>query len=180
MLFLTAAFSVRFHGTKIGVGPYSAGSSTALKIIGSSCCLGHEGSALIHQVKYLASSSEKPLTYLPVPSWYCPSRSWQKREELPFILLSMPRGCSREPPYVSSLLLQCLFHDWKSVGTVYILLKPLASSLPLSSCSGCCSVLQSTLKCAMDVFPSVSLDKSCSPTAEQACLVFTNGVLQRG
>lgn len=124
------------------MGPYSAGSRSALKIIGSSCCLGYEVSGLIHQLKCLASASEKPLSYLPVPSWYCLSRSWQKKEEIQFTLtlLSMPQECSREPPYASSLLLQCLFHDWKSVGTVYTLLKPLAPSLPLSFFSGCCSV----------------------------------------
>ena len=86
MLFFTAAFTVSFHGTKIGVGPYSAGSRSALKIIGSSCCLGHGVSGLIHQLKCLASSSEKLLSYLPVPSWYCPSRSWQKKEEIQFTL----------------------------------------------------------------------------------------------
>lgn len=76
MLLFTTAFSVSFHGMKIGVRPYSAGSSSALKIIRSSCGLGREGSGLI-QLKCLASSSEKPPTYLLVPSWNCPSRSWQ-------------------------------------------------------------------------------------------------------
>lgn len=63
-----------------------------------------------------------------------------KRLNLPFTLLSVPRGCSRKPPWTFSFLLQYLFHAWESVRAMYVLLKPLAPSLPLSSCSGCCWV----------------------------------------
>lgn len=49
------------------MGPYSAGSTSALKMIGFSCCLGHEGSGLIHQLECLASSSEKLSAHPPVP-----------------------------------------------------------------------------------------------------------------
>lgn len=90
-------------------------------------------------------------------------------------------GMLREPPYVSSLLLQCLFHDWKSLGTAYIQLKSFAPPFPLSSRTGCCSVSPAEhSKMCNGCISVISLDKSHSLTAEQACLVFANGVLQRG
>lgn len=74
-----------FHGTEMGVGAYSAGLSPDLKT-GASCFLGHEASRQIHWLKCLAFSSEKPQTYLTVPSQSCISRSWQEREEIKFTL----------------------------------------------------------------------------------------------
>lgn len=112
VLLFTAAFSVSFHGTQIGVRPYSAGSSSALNIIGSSCCLGREGSGLI-QLKRLASSSETPPTDLPVPGWYCPSRSWQEREEVEFTPHPALRGSGmRKGASIRILLAPTMSFPW--------------------------------------------------------------------
>lgn len=100
MLFSQQSSHWTFMVQKIGVGPYSAGSTSALKIIGFSCCLGHEGSGLIHQLKHLASTSQQLSAHPPVPR--PEGCSERKRYSLPFVLLSMTQGWSRQPPYISS------------------------------------------------------------------------------
>lgn len=84
--------------------------------------------------------SPRPISQCPVSLAFQGVGRRGRRLNSPFTPLSMPQGRSREPPHAFSLLLQYAFHDWESGGTIYILLKPLASSLPLSPCSGCCWV----------------------------------------
>lgn len=133
MLFSQQSSHWTFMEQKIGVGPYLAGSSCARKIIGSSCCLGHEVPVIIHQLKCLASSSEKLSAHRTVPSWYYPQRAGLKGRDTVY-----PLSCSlwlRDDPGIRAasrcifLVLQCLFHGWNSAERIYILLKPLASSL---------------------------------------------------
>lgn len=125
---------------KIGVGPYSAGSTSTLKIIGSSYCLGHEGSGLIHQLKCLASSSEKLSAHPPMPSWYYPRRAGLKGRDTVYPLSCSPWLRDDQGslctyllgPTVSFPWLEQCWDDLYSVETFGIIC--------LSSCTGCYTV----------------------------------------
>lgn len=140
MVFSQQSSYPAFMVKKVEVGPYSAGSTSALKIIGFSCCLGHEGSGLILQLKCLASSSEKLSTHLPVPSWCYPQRTGLKGTNTLHPLSCPPWLRNVQGSLHAYLLAPTVAFPWleQCWGDLYYV--ETFGIISLSSCTGCYSV----------------------------------------